>query len=78
MSDKVFYFIGIISCIIMLVFVSAGSMQMLNKHYQCEYCRNAIAENADIVILKNGNRIHAECYLKCKEDTNGETNSKAP
>lgn len=76
MSDRVVYFIGIAACIIMLVSVMAYSVYLCfkyadGKQFDCGYCHNKIAENADIVILTSGDRVHAECYLKCKEDKNG-------
>lgn len=77
MSDKAVYFIGIVACIIIiLVSVMASSVYLCfkyadGKQFACGYCHNTIAENADIVILTSGERIHAECYLKCKEDKNG-------
>jgi hypothetical protein len=83
MNDKAIHFIGIVACIIMLVSVMASSMYLCfkyvdKKQFACGYCHNTISENSDVVIFTSGERVHAECYLKCKEDTNGKTNSKAP
>lgn len=76
MSDRAVYLIGIFACIIMLVSVMASSAYLCfkyadGKQFVCGYCNNTIAENADIVILTSGERIHAGCYMMAiKEEAN--------
>lgn len=83
LTEKIIDFIGIMACIITLVCICAFAIGFCfniidNKQSVCAYCHNTISENADIVILTDGRKIHAECYMRAiREDENGETNSEA-
>jgi len=76
--------VGIAACIALLIMIFMFFTVALIKWAKpdsdasCAYCHSKIGEDADVVILADGRRLHAECYMRhIEEDGNGKTNSEA-